>query len=716
MNKYKIGVEVEKLRCTSDGNLSLKKHPKEFGNKFKNKFFSTDFGEAQMELRTPVCCSTKECYTKLDTITNIALNVLNKKNELLWPYSMPCILPKKEDFLFGEYGKEKATHEYEMSLVERYGYKMHCISGVHVNFSTNKKFLKEIKKVYPDIPSSIDDVYLKIMRNFLSKAWMLVYFLSASPLDYKNNKKSEMSIRSGNNGFANKKSLNIDLSSRINYVKCIQDNIKRGNIMCASEFYIPIRAKSKEKENILEDLQKSEIDHIEVRVCDLNPFDICGISKNDLDFTIAFLFYCLVDDTDFSMDYKKVADNGIDDEERKRLLKELEKIIEINDKLDLDLQEGINEKYDLCKKNKTRAKQVIDFCKKNGVIKSILSLANTYSEKADREKYTIKPYQKLEASTVVLLKDSVLRGIDFEIINEDTNFVKLTEGKHSEYVVQATKTNKDSYIFPVITDDKYFAKKLIKENGLEVSEGIMINENITDEELNDIIKKLCDKPIVIKPRTTNYGVGITVFSKNAKISQIRSAIQYAFEFGNDILIEDYAKGKEYRFVVINGKCESVIWRRSASVVGNGINTIRELIKMKNKEPWHLLLKHKIVIDIVVKRFLQNQGLDLDSIPKKNKRIFLRDNSNVSTGGESIGMTEMMPDRFKKIAEKVSKIFNAKICGVDIIIDDLDKEEYTIIEINDNPGISSSEWPYEGEGRNIGTKILELLGFKQEIME
>ena len=138
--------------------------------------------------------------------------------------------------------------------------------------------------------------------------------------------------------------------------------------------------------------------------------------------------------------------------------------------------------------------------------------------------------------------------------------------------------------------------------------------------------------------------------------------------------------------------------------------------MKNKEPWHLLLKHKIVIDIVVKRFLQNQGFDLDSIPKKNKRIILRDNSNVSTGGESIGMTEMMPDRFKKIAEKVSKIFNAKICGVDIIIDDLDKEEYTIIEINDNPGISSSEWPYEGEGRNIGTKILELLGFKQEIME
>ena len=68
----------------------------------------------------------------------------------------------------------------------------------------------------------------------------------------------------------------------------------------------------------------------------------------------------------------------------------------------------------------------------------------------------------------------------------------------------------------------------------------------------------------------------------------------------------------------------------------------------------------------------------------------------------------MPEKFKKIAEKMAKAFNSKICGVDIIIDNLEKDEYTMIEINDNPGISINEWPYEGKGRKIGLDILKLL--------
>ena len=68
----------------------------------------------------------------------------------------------------------------------------------------------------------------------------------------------------------------------------------------------------------------------------------------------------------------------------------------------------------------------------------------------------------------------------------------------------------------------------------------------------------------------------------------------------------------------------------------------------------------------------------------------------------------MPEYFKKIAEKAGNAFNAKICGVDIIIDDVEKEKYSIIEINDNPGYSINEWPYEGEGEKIGIAILDLL--------
>ena len=132
--KYNIGVEVEKLRCKLDGRLSDKVHPKEFGNKIENNFITTDFGEAQMELRTPVCSSIEDCYSKLEAITNVVLDVLNAKNELLWPYSMPCTLPNEEDFLFGDYEGYPEEKEYEIALYKKYGYKMHCMSGVHVNY------------------------------------------------------------------------------------------------------------------------------------------------------------------------------------------------------------------------------------------------------------------------------------------------------------------------------------------------------------------------------------------------------------------------------------------------------------------------------------------------------------------------------------------------------------------------------------------------------
>ena len=102
------------------------------------------------------------------------------------------------------------------------------------------------------------------------------------------------------------------------------------------------------------------------------------------------------------------------------------------------------------------------------------------------------------------------------------------------------------------------------------------------------------------------------------------------------------------------------------------------------------------------------NLSLAYIPKEDEVIILRENSNCSTGGESVNMTDKMPERFKKIAEQAAKIFKAKVCGVDIIINDLEKDEYTIIEINDDPGYQVNEWPYEGEETRVGTEVLRML--------
>ena len=176
--------------------------------------------------------------------------------------------------------------------------------------------------------------------------------------------------------------------------------------------------------------------------------------------------------------------------------------------------------------------------------------------------------------------------------------------------------------------------------------------------------------------------------------------------------KEYVKGMEYRFLVVDGKCLSIAHRRIASVVGDGKSTIKELIDAKNKEPWHFLTGTPVKMDEPVVEYLKLQNLTFKSVIEENKRVFLRTNSNCSTGGESVDYTYTMPAKFKKIAEKAARAFNAKICGVDIIIEDFEKDDYSIIEINDNPGYSINEWPYEGEGEKIGLAILDLLDLKQ----
>lgn len=417
----------------------------------------------------------------------------------------------------------------------------------------------------------------------------------------------------------------------------------------------------------------------------LNIFDGYGISQNDLMFFVSSVFTCLRN--------KEVKN-----------IKDLEKaLLETDKKLNLKCEDGIKNIYNELKEKKSRINRENEYSKEE-----IVKISNEYNEYAYNQRYCMQKHKNLVAEAVCIIKDAIARGIDFEVLNESKSTVEFKGHGNVEFVIEGNKTDRDNYIFPIITDDKYISKQEMKEAGLSVPDAILLDKDMNQKDIEELVSEYYNKKLVVKPRNTNYGTGITVFSKRASKSQILNAIEYAFKFDNNVLIEEYKKGMEYRFLVINGKVLSVCHRRIASVVGDGKSTIKELIDAKNKEPWHALTGTPVKMDEPVKEYLKLQELNYQSIIPEGKRVFLRTNSNCSTGGESIDYTDIMPSKFKKIAEKAAKVFDAKICGVDIIIDDLEKDEYSIIEINDNPGYSINEWPYEGRGEKIGIAILKLL--------
>ena len=716
-NKYNIGIEREGLRTTKNGHLANTPHPKVFGNRNTNAFVTTDFGAAQLELRTTPCPSTRECYEKLLNVTNVVLEELRKAGEYLWPYSMPCILPNIENFNFGEYGDNVKEHEYEMYLYKKYGYEMYCMSGIHLNFSIHEKYYKELKKSNSNLPDSLEDGYFKILRNYLKKVWMLIALFGATPKQYGKEYEATCSIRNSNKqGFKNLHLDPINFENKDKHIESLRKNIKAGNIISISELYTPIRIKGKWKYDV-DDLASHPISHIEVRVLDLDPFDKTAISLEEIDFITAFLFHCLLsDEKDISFDYRKVAEEGITEEQRKILIKEINEILKTDKKYELGFEKNVKKVLKEFKQGITLSTKVNKLDEEKGFINGLMDLAKQYNEEAKESKYSvINLGKKMYDSPAALVRDAILRGVDYRVLDhrENNSIIEFKKHGKKEYIVGATQTRKDNYIVHYLTNDKFESKEILQKNKLKTPKGIMISNKLSEEQLEDLYENYEEKAIVIKPRTTNGGVGITVFATPPTKSQFLKAVNYAFEFDNDVLIEQYVQGEEYRFLVVNGKCISVVTRRSAQVIGNGKDTIEKLIEKKNKEEWHVLLDTKLKIDSPLRTHLTKTGRTLEDIPKKGEVVKLRKNANCSTGGESISLTDKVPERFKRIAEKAAKAFESYVCGVDILISDLDKDDYCILETNADPGYDINQWPYEGPDAHIGIEILKMLGLITE---
>ena len=717
-NKYNIGVEREGLRTTSKGELSSRPHQRVFGNRNTNAFVTTDFGAAQLELRTTPCPNTIECYEKILNVTNVVLEELRKEGEYLWPYSMPCILPSVENFNFGEYGDNIKEKEYETYLYKKYGYEMYCMSGIHINFSINQKYYKELKKMYSNLPDTLEDAYFKILRNYLKKVWMLIALFGATPKQYNNDYETNCSIRNSNKqGFKNIHLDEISYENKAKHIESLRNNIKNGNIISISELYTPIRIKGKWKYDV-DDLAANPISHIEVRVLDLDPFDKTAVSLEEMDFVVALLFHCLLEDEKdrITFDYRKVAEEGMTEEQKNLILREIRDLIKVSKSLDLGLDRSLKKIQKELKQGITLSSKINKLFEEKGYINALMDLAKQYNEEAKDAKYTvINLGKKMYDSPAALVRDAILRGVDYRVLEHRDNNSIIEFKKHGkkEFIVGATQTRKDNYIVHYLTNDKFQSKEILLENKLRVPKGIMISNKLEEEQLEDLYENYEEKPIVIKPRTTNGGVGITVFTTPPTKGQFLKAVNYAFEFDRDVLIEQYIKGEEYRFLVVNGKCISVVTRRSAQVIGNGKDTIQKLIEEKNKEEWHVLLDTKIKIDAPLRVFLTKSGRTLEDIPKKGEVVKLRKNSNCSTGGESISLTDKVPERFKRIAEKAAKSFKSHVCGVDIIIDDMESDEYAILETNADPGYDINQWPYEGPDSHIGIEILKMLGLITE---
>ena len=145
------------------------------------------------------------------------------------------------------------------------------------------------------------------------------------------------------------------------------------------------------------------------------------------------------------------------------------------------------------------------------------------------------------------------------------------------------------------------------------------------------------------------------------------------------------------------------------------STITQLVDEKNRHPFrgygYTAPLKKIELDEQTELYLKQQELKFGDVLPDGKTVYLRGNSNISTGGDSIDMTDEMPDFFKRVAVEATASVKAVFCGVDIIIEDYrdEKSPFGIIELNFNPSTDMHAYPYQGTERRTGEFILRALG-------
>ncbi len=332
-----------------------------------------------------------------------------------------------------------------------------------------------------------------------------------------------------------------------------------------------------------------------------------------------------------------------------------------------------------------------------------------YDVEADIQKMReIRERVRLGPSTGSIVEEAVARDIPW--IRLGTNsLVQLGYGVN-QMRFQATITCKTSNIAVDIACNKEETKRMLDLASIPVaSGGICVDE----EDLENVIKKI-GFPIVIKPLDGNHGKGASINVKN--IEDAKAGLEYAKKYSRRVIVEKFITGFDFRVLIIDNKLVAAAKREPAHVKGDGKQTIQQLIDETNKDPRRGYGHENVLTQIDVDRdtldLLEKLNYTLETVPRKDEVVYLKSTANLSTGGTSVDVTDMMHPENIFLCERISRVIGLDICGVDIMAENLTqplKENGgCILEVNAAPGFRMHLAPSEGLPRNVAAPVIDML--------
>lgn len=312
---------------------------------------------------------------------------------------------------------------------------------------------------------------------------------------------------------------------------------------------------------------------------------------------------------------------------------------------------------------------------------------------------------RLGPSTGAIVDAAVARGIPYRRLTQGS-LVQFGWGSKQRRI-RAAECDTTSAIAEGIAQDKELTKKLLHAAGVPVPLG----RPVSSAEDAWAAAQALGSAVVIKPRDGNQGKGVTVNISTRE--QVEAAYHNACQISEDVLVERYLPGIDYRLLVVGKQLVAAARRDPPLVIGDGEHTVRELVDSVNADPrrgdGHATPLTKIRLDDIAVDRLREQGLTPESVPPLGMRVVLRNNANLSTGGTATDVTDEVHPKVAARAIAAAVTVGLDVCGVDVVcenvIEPLEAQHGGIVEVNAAPGLRMHISPSYGKGRQVGEAVI-----------
>ncbi len=315
--------------------------------------------------------------------------------------------------------------------------------------------------------------------------------------------------------------------------------------------------------------------------------------------------------------------------------------------------------------------------------------------------------ERLGPTTRAIVDAAKKRGIPAMRLDDDS-FVQLGWGRN-QCRLRGSMTQHTSQIAVDLACDKALTKTMLDEAGIAVPRGGVVDS------IEDACALAADIgfPVVVKPLDGNHGRGVTT---NVTSEQgLRAAFEGAQQHSDDVIVEQYFTGRDYRVLVIDGKVVAVAERMAAHVIGDGVHTLAQLVERENANPLrgegHEAPLSKIVLGDKCLAKIRAAGLTLQSVPQKGQMVVLCDTANISTGGIAIDRTDDIHPLTRAAMERAARVIGLDIAGIDVVTRDIAlplNGNGAVIEVNASPGFRMHVHPAQGQPRAVGDAVIDMI--------